>query len=36
MAVQSIATSKITDNSIGSAGVCMVIAVPILDTSDIE
>jgi hypothetical protein len=34
MAAQSIAASRIADNPIGSAGVCMVESVPILDTSD--
>jgi hypothetical protein len=33
MAGESIAASKITDKSIGSAGVCMVESVSILDTS---
>jgi hypothetical protein len=35
MAGESIASSKSTGNPIGSAGVCMVESVPILDTSDI-
>jgi hypothetical protein len=34
MAAQFIATSKIAENSIGSAGVRMVESVPILDTRD--
>jgi hypothetical protein len=36
MAGESIASSRIADNPIGSAGVCMVKSVPILDTSDME
>jgi predicted transposase/invertase (TIGR01784 family) len=35
MAAQSISASKITDNSIDSAGVRMVTFIPILDTSEI-
>jgi hypothetical protein len=34
MAARSISSSKTTDNSVGLAGVPMVKAVPILDTSD--
>jgi hypothetical protein len=35
MAARSISSSKTTDNPVGSAGVPMVKAVPILDTSEL-